>query len=619
MSSLSPSIWFMVGGVVMAFVPRAIRRVLCLALPVLVMVQLVLLRTNGVEQATCHFWGQELVWLDVDALSLVFGWIFAITVFAWSIYSWHLESALEPASAFLYAGGALGVVFAGDWLTLFLYWELMAVTSTLVILAAGTAKARSAAYRYAIVHFAGGVLLLFGIGLVHGDTGSLAFGQLGPDLDTVGKWLVLLGFCVNAAVPPFSGWLPDAYPEGSPSGSVFLSAFTTKTSVYVLATAFAGVPLLVAVGAFMSIYGIFYALNENDARRVLSYSIMNQVGFMICGVGIGTEMAINGVAAHAFCHILYKSLLFMSAGAVLYRTGRSKCTELGGLWRTMPWTLTFGVIGALAISAMPFTNGFISKPMIVQAASDGMHGGDVLATHGHGLLMFAYVLLMVASAGVSLHAGIKFPYFVFFAKDKGLRPKEAPKHMLIAMGLVSFLCIGLGLWTTPLYDLLPHQAALESFHPFAFDHIILQLEILIASGFAFFLMLPVLKRTDTITLDNDWLYRRGSGHFRRFVSGPLMGLFGWMSTFAHERVPATLALFARNPPGAMRLLWDRLQLGWAGFVGSKGAVDQAQARLEADRVRFRHAKSGSAWPIGTTVLYFSLAFLVYLVFYLFQG
>lgn len=610
MSSLPPFLWITLGGFALPFLPRRLRQLATLALPLVTMWHLTQLTVG--TTATCTFWGYELTVLDVDKLSLVFGWIFTITVFCWSIYAWHLKRAKEPAAAFVYGGAALGVVFAGDMLTLFLNWEVMALSSTLVILAADTPRARQAAYRYAIVHLVGGVLLLFGIGVHHHETGSLAFGHLG-DIDSLATWLIFLGFAVNAAVPPLSAWLPDSYPEGSPSGSVFLSAFTTKTSVYVMATAFAGAPILVVLGAFMSVYGIFYALNENDARRVLSYSIMNQVGFMICGIGIGTELAINGVAAHAFCHILYKSLLFMSAGAVLYRTGRSKCTELGGLWRTMPWTLVFGTIGALSISAMPFTNGFVSKPMIVDAAAAGAEG-HVLG-HGADLMMFAYLILMVASAGVSLHAGIKFPWFVFFAKDRGLRPKEAPFHMLLAMGIVAALCIGLGIYAQPLYDLLPYETG---FQAYTTAHVLLQFEILVASGFAFFLLLPVLKRTDTITLDTDWVYRRLGNRVIGWIEGPLMAAFGWMSRFAHERVPGALIHFSKNPAGAMKLGLDRVVLAWAGLFGDDAQLERARGRLKVDQDRYQATRASSAWPIGTTVLYMSLVFLLYLVIYLWR-
>ncbi|MHC5011132.1 MAG: Na(+)/H(+) antiporter subunit D [Planctomycetota bacterium] len=608
MSSFSPGFVLILGGLLLPFLPVRMRRTVALLLSAATLYLVSRLEAGTV--VTVGFWGLDLTILEVDALSIVFGWIFGITVLVWCIYAWHLEGRLEPASALVYGGSALGVVFAGALLTLFLFWELMALASTGVILAAGTAAARRAAFRYILVHLTGGVLLLIGIALRSSETGSLAFGPLG--LVSPGTWLICLGFAVNAAIPPLSAWLPDAYPEGSPSGSVFLSAFTTKTAVYVLATAFAGENVLLVLGAIMSLYGIFYALNENDARRVLSYSIINQVGFMVCGIGLAqgewADLAINGVAAHAFCHILYKSLLFMSAGAVLYRTGRTKCTELGGLWRTMPWTLVFGLVGALSISALPLTNGFVSKTIIVQAAANG--------SGTSGLFMAAYVILMIASAGVSLHAGIKFPWFVFFAKDRGLRPKEAPGHMLLAMAIVSALCIGLGVWPKPLYDILPAPMASLHFVPYTPDHVVLQLEILIASAFAFFYLLPVLKRSDTITLDTDWFYRKGGRAAYRFVEGPLMRCFGALSRAVHETLPRRLAYLARNPAGAMRLAYDRGRLAVTGLFRDVDHMNEARARYDADLERYRTTVPSATWPVGRAVLYGVLALAIYLLVYL---
>ena len=604
MSSVHPAFVLMLAGAVLPALPHGMRRIAAVAAGLGAVFCVANIERGARDVVQLMNW--ELVLVDADALSIVFGWIFVLTILIWTVYSWRLRSRLEIGSAFLYGAGALGAVFAGDLLTLFLFWELMAVASTGVVLAGGTVRARRAAFRYFLQHAAGGVFLLAGIVLHASSSGSMAFGAM--ELSGAGPWLIFLGFAVNAAIPPVSGWLPDAYPESSPTGSVFLSAFTTKTSVYVLATAFAGEPLLIGLGAFMSLYGIFYALNENDARRVLSYSIMNQVGFMICGVGIGTELAINGVAAHAFCHILYKSLLFMSAGAVMYRTGKTKCTELGGLWRSMPWTFVFGTIGALSISALPLTNGFISKPMIVDAAAHGVHGTNA------GLLTFAYLALLIASAGVSLHAGIKFPWFVFFAKDRGLRPKEAPKSMLLAMGVVSALCIGLGVYPDPLYRLLPYSV--EGFHAYEASHVVLQLQLLIASGFAFFWLLPVLKRTDTVTLDVDWPLRRFGRSFVRFVDGPLMRFFGGLSRAAHEHVPRALWHAAKNPAGMMRIGYDRLRLAAAAF-GSAEQFERRRQVLRYDQARYEATPPGTPWPIGTVVLYAAVLFLAVLLAYLF--
>jgi multicomponent Na+:H+ antiporter subunit D len=279
---------------------------------------------------------------------------------------------------------------------------------------------------------------------------------------------------------------------------VFLSAFTTKAAVYTLLRGFPGTELLIYIGLYMIFYGIVYAILENDMRRILAYSIVNQVGFMVAGVGIGTEMAINGAASHAFTHIVYKALLLMSAGSVLYMTGRRKCSDLGGLFRTMPLTTICGIIGALSISAFPLTSGFVSKSMISEGAAD-QH------------LAVVWFLLAAGSAGVFLHAGIKFPWFVFFQKDLGLRPADPPWNMRLAMVLFAAICIGLGVLPGPLYAMLPFEV---EYVPYAASHVVFQLQLLLFSGLAFFLMLPWLKRTLTITLDVDWLYRR---------LGPILG------------------------------------------------------------------------------------------------
>jgi multicomponent Na+:H+ antiporter subunit D len=411
-------------------------------------------------------------------------------VFGGALFALNQPSRLELPAAFVYAGSAIGVVLAGDLLTLFVFWELMTIASVLVIWSEGTLRAYGASLRYLIVHLLGGVLLLIGIGGHVLETGSTAIVVMAPE--TLAHWLILAGFLVNAGAPPFSAWLPDAYPEASWSGTVFLSAFTTKTAVYVLLRSFPGAEVLIPVGLFMIFYGIIYALLENDMRRILAYSIVNQVGFMVTGIGIGTEMSLNGTAAHAFTHILYKALLLMSAGSVLFVTGKRKCTDLGGLFQTMPLTAACGIVGALSISAFPLTSGFVSKSMISQAAAD---------EH----LRVVWLLLAAASAGVFLHAGIKFPWFVFFQKDSGQRPPEPPLNMRLAMLLFSALCIGLGVFYQPLYRMLPYPT---EYVPYTGYHVVAQLQLLLFSGLAFFVMLGWLRRTPTITLDFDWLYRR---------------------------------------------------------------------------------------------------------------
>ena len=444
----------------------------------------------------------DLILIQGDKLSRLFATVFAFMAFGGGLFSLTQKNTAELAAAFCYAGAAIGVVFAGDILTVFVFWELMAIGSTLVIWCGGQTASGAAGLRYVCIHLLGGVLLMAGVMDYIIATQSLAFGVgaihqiLG--LDRPGTWLILAGFLINAGAPPLSAWLPDAYPEASYTGMVFLSAFTTKTAVYVLIRGYPGFDILIWFGVFMIFYGIVYALLENDMRRILAYSIVNQVGFMVTGVGIAgssnpefNALALNGAASHAFTHIIYKALLLMSAGSVLLMTGRRKCTDLGGLFQSMPLTMICGTIGALAISSFPFTSGFISKSMISASA-------------GEQHMAFVYFALMAASAGVFLHAGIKFPWFVFFQKDSGLRPPDPPWHMRLAMVLFAAACIGLGVWPEPLYAILPYEV---KYVPYTAAHVVEMLQLLLFSGLAFFVLLGMMKRTLTISLDVDWFYR----------------------------------------------------------------------------------------------------------------
>ncbi|MDH5578311.1 MAG: Na(+)/H(+) antiporter subunit D [Betaproteobacteria bacterium] len=485
---LHPGLLVVAAGLALALLGGRARAAVALAAP-LAALWLVLAAPAGAAWSGSWL-GFEVRPLAYDALSRLFAVIFAVMAFGGGLYALNQKSRLELPAAYVYAGSAIGAVLAGDLVTLFVFWELMAVGSTLVIWSVGTGPSYRASLRYLAIHLLGGVLLFAGIAGHVAATGSTEFARMA--LDSPAHWLILAGFLVNAGAPPLSAWLPDAYPEASWSGMVFLSAFTTKTAVYVLLRGFPGTELLVWVGLFMVFYGIVYALLENDMRRILAYSIVNQVGFMVTGIGIGTEMALNGAAAHAFTHIIYKALLLMSAGSVLYATHKRKCTDLGGLFRTMPLTTVCGTIGALAISSFPLTSGFVSKSMISQAAGD---------EH----LLWVWLALAAATAGVFLHAGIKFPWFVFFQKDSGLRPPEPPLNMRLAMLLFAALCIGLGIFYQPLYALLPFGT---SYVPYTGAHVVVQLELLLFSGLAFFVMLPMLRRTLTITLDVDWFYRR---------------------------------------------------------------------------------------------------------------
>lgn len=518
-----------------------------------------------------HFFGFDLTFLRVDKLSKVFGYIFTLNAVAAFVYAFYLKDSTQHMAALFYIGSALGVVFAGDLVSLYFFWEVMAVASTFLILGRKTKKAQAAGMRYILVHIFGGLCLLAGIVIYITQTGSIAFDAMTDR--NLGTYLILIGILVNAAAPPLHAWLPDAYPEATVTGGVILSAYTTKTAVYTLVRGFPGWEVLIVVGCMMTLYGIIYALLENDMRRILGYSIINQVGFMVTGVGIGTMMSINGTVAHAFCHIIYKALLWMSAGSVLYMVGKSKCTDLGGLYKTMPLTLIFGAIGALSISSFPGTSGFTSKSLII----DG-------AIHEH--LVWVWLVLEIASAGVFLHAGIKFPYFVFFAKDKGLRPGETNKPMLIAMAFLSFMCIFLGLYPQPLYDILPYEVHYQAY---TFNHVIAQLQLLMLSALVFFLFLKLLKRTETISIDTDWFYRKGGRLFYYIMDNALNGINRLSNRVFVSGLAGALGRVSRHGPqiltlGAMLPLWS------AG--GAKGK--ELQGKIEKTRAALRTGAS----PIG---------------------
>ena len=492
-----PGLVLILGAFLLPFLRGTLRNAWILLLPVFVL--WLVWRVPDGPVLTFAFLDNTLTPVKGDVLSRLFAIIFAIMAFAGALFAMNQSRVVELTAAFVYAGSAIGVAFAGDLISLFVFWEIMALGSTTVLLSAGGQKSTSAAMRYLIMHVMGGSLLLVGIVAQIHATGSIDFVAMKPD--SLATWMILLGFLINAAAPLLSAWLPDAYPEASPGGMVFLSAFTTKTAVYVLMRGFPGAEVLIFVGLYMVFYGIFYALLENDMRRILAYSIVNQVGFMVTGIGIGTEMALNGTASHAFAHIIYKALLLMSAGSVLHMTGKRKCSDLGGLFQSMPITTLCGIIGALSISSFPLTSGFISKSMIPQAAADEN-------------LMIAWFLLTAASAGVFLHAGIKFPWFVFFQKDSGLRPPDPPLNMRLAMIFFAALCIGLGVFPGPLYALLPFPVA---FVPYTAAHVLTMLQLLLFSGLAFFIFLPVMKRSLTISLDVDWAYRRFLPNLVRYL------------------------------------------------------------------------------------------------------
>ena len=488
---LPPFLPFFIAAVLVALAPGRARAVIMLATPLLGGLALV-----GLEEGVYlghAFLGFQVAPVRVDRLSLLFGYLFHIGAFIAIVYSLHLRDRLQHVAGLVYAGSALGAVFAGDFLTLFVFWELMAVSSVFLIWARRTERAMAAGFRYLIVQVGSGVLLLAGALLHFYQSGSLEFSYIG--LQGPAAWLIFVAFGVKCAFPALHNWLTDAYPEATPTGTVFLAVFTTKVAVYCLARGFPGTEMLIYIGLAMTCFPIFYAVIENDLRRVLAYSMINQIGFMVVGIGIGTELALNGAVSHAFNDVIFKGLLMMSMGAVLHMTGRMNGSDLGGLYKSMPITTGFCIVGAASISAFPLFSGFVSKSMVMAAALE----------EGY---TWVWLGLLFASAGVFHHAGIKIPYFAFFAHDAGIRTTEPPTNMLIAMGIAAVLCIGIGSYPWWLYALLPFD---PGYNPFDSTHVIAQMQLLFFSALAF-AWLNLSGRyppeLPSINIDAEWVYRR---------------------------------------------------------------------------------------------------------------
>ena len=536
-----PPGWLLIfGGLLVPLFRGRLRSAYMLLLPALGFLQLLLLPHGELLQVS--IFDYSLTPVRVDPLSLVFGYIFHIAAFLGMIFALRVKDCGQHVAAFVYAGSAIGAVFAGDLITLFVYWEIAAISSVFLIWARRSDRSYRAGMRYLIFQIASGVLLLAGTLAHFYQTGSLAFDYLG--INSMGGTLILIAFGIKCAFPLLHNWLEDAYPEATVTGTVFLSSFTTKMAVYALARGFPGTEQLIWIGAMMAAFPIFYAVIVNDLRRVLTYSMNNQLGFMVVGVGIGTELALNGAVAHAFADILFKGVLFMSMGAVLLRTGTVKGSELGGLYKSMPWTATFCIVGAASISAFPLFSAFATKSMILSATAENHYA-------------FVYFVLLFASAGVFHHSGIKIPYFAFFGHDSGIRCKEAPRNMLIAMGLAASLCIGIGVFPGVLYNILPFPVDYE---PYTVTHVITQLQLLFWSAVAFAwlnwvgLYPPELR---SVNLDSDWIVRRLVPRMVGPVTRAFARLWTGILDQLGRRATATLQTVHRHhgPQGILERTW----------------------------------------------------------------
>jgi multicomponent Na+:H+ antiporter subunit D len=548
---IHPTAWFLMGAVLLPLLNKRenLKKTVLIGIP---LIAFTLIHWLPDSFGQVSYLGFDLVFGRVDQLTRVFLHVFTIMAIIGCIYGLHVKETGQHVAAFLYVGGSLGVTLCGDYLTLFIFWELMAFASTFLVWYRKKRRSIEAGFRYLLVHTAGGLVLLAGIFLRYQNIHDLSFVQIATNGATFADYLIMIGFMLNAAVPPIHAWLPDAYPEASVTGAVFMCAFTTKTAVYVLARGFPGFEALAIMGAIMTVYGVGYAAIENDARRILAYHIVSQVGYMVCGIGIGTAMAVNGAVSHAYAHIIYKALLFMGAGAVLEMTGISKLNELGGLYRRMPLAMIFTVIGGISISGFPLTSGFVSKSMIIAAAGE---------SHRTGLLL----MMTLAAVGTFLSVGIKLPYFIWFGKDSGVEAKDAPWNMNLAMGIAAFLCFFIGIYPDYLYKMLPFPV---NYHPYTSYHLAETMQLLGFTGLGFFIMVKKLKPKPKINLDLDWFYRKGARVFMRFASRPVLSSDSWIND-VYRRIGLRLTMAI-----AKAISWfDWEGIDWTIDGSARGVVE----------------------------------------------
>lgn len=600
LSSMPPFVLFFVGAIAVAFTKGGLRKAIVLAVPLIGGINLFLtagadvgIVAGAIGETTARVFleidllGYTLQPYRADKLSLLFGYLFHIAAFLGFVYALHLgdgeadgsvasevgeddvaghkRAGLQHVAAMLYAGSALGAVFAGDFITLFVFWELLAITSVFLIWARDSKKSYATGFRYLIIHVVSGVMLLSGALMLAHQTGSISFEHIGLDGNGIAGWVLLLAFGIKAGFPLAHNWITEAYPESTPTGTVFLSAFTTKVAVYALARGFVGAEPLIYIGTAMTFFPIFYAVLENDLRRVLGYSMINQIGFMVAGIGIGSAMAVNGAVAHAFADVIFKGLLFMSMGAVLTMTGRTKGTDLGGLYKTMPKTATLCIIGAMAISAFPLFSAFVTKSMIMVAAIDEHH-------------YIVWLFMLFASAGVLEHAGIKIPFFAFFAHDSGIRAKEPPRNMLVAMSIGAVFCVLLGVFPNQFYALLPFEM---DYHPYDTRHVLTQLQLLVFGALGFITLVksgiyPSELRATHV--DAEVLYRKLGPWIVKTVGGAVGAVDGYVRSAVMELVKSGLRTVDRTS-------------------GEMGPLARS-------------------WPSGSMVFWVALLLVAYLLFYL---
>ncbi|MEG0728833.1 MAG: Na(+)/H(+) antiporter subunit D [Anaerovoracaceae bacterium] len=549
MNSLHPGLILIFGGVLALILPQKLRQISLVLFPVLGILAFLTLK-EGASLTYGFANGIDLQLLNVDKLSKAFVLIFLIISLVGGIYALNVKGKGEIAASLIYAGSSICVVFAKDYITLVLFWEIMAVSSLCLIWASRTKKARKAGFRYLLIHFLGGNLLMMGA-LIKVAGGINLIGQISGTND-LAFWLILIGVFVNGAVPPVHFWVADAYPEATISGTVFMGSFTTKVAIYAMIRLFAGSgEWVIWLGGFMAVFGAAMAIIENDIRRLLSYHIVSQLGMMVAAIGIGSELGIDGAVAHAVNNVIYKGVLLMGAGTLVFATGKRKITELGDindLYKKMPVTAITFLIGSLAIAGLPFLNGFASKGLITAAIHEGHY-------------VVPGMLLTLAGVGTLLSITLKINYFVFF-KNGGeesldIQIQKVPWNMNLAMIILAILCVLIGIFPGILYDILPFGTDIN---PFTLEHIMEYVGIFAGGIISFTMFSRIMKPHDTISLDVDWVFRKPGITFLMSTANFVELIFRQTSKAVHQGAD-TFKVGLNNPEQPLNAIIAKVYMG----------------------------------------------------------
>lgn len=596
MTEIPPALIYLLGLLFVPFLSGHYRKgwVLLIGLSGFV---LTVLSANAPDMVIHFIPGIETVLFTTDAMRQLAGGIFALSGLLVLIYaSYRPLPALETMGVLASVGAALGVVYAGDFITVFLFWELLAIAALAIIWSSRDPASSGAGLRYLLFHIFGGACLLGGIVYTVAITGTAAVDQPVAEAG-FGYLLMLVGIGVNAGFILLHTWVPDAYPRASAVGSVALCIFTTKAAVFMLAV-LGGLGSPVAyIGGVMALYGALFALMQDDIRALLSYSIISQGGYMVAAVGVGTLGGIDACLAHMVNDILFKSLLFMAAGAVIIRTGRNLMSESGGLYHRMPLTALCAVIGGLALAGLPGLNGAVSKGMVIDAAHD---------------LQYLDILLL-ASAVITVIYVARLLYLVFFRTGERIEsePSEAPMLMLIPMGVLALLCIIIGLFPDLLTSILPGGSVAQPFSP---SHLTESAAIFGVAGLLLALIRPLRTPWRRDRVDIDILYIRIGKGVTWFSAHPLSDIAGFFEGLVASLKDRT-GHFLLNPPVACQITGRRVMLPLVRCCLPSPSAEVFERDLATLTERYPYDQI-NIWGGGYGIVFISFITFIYFIYYI---